>query len=54
MMPMPPNHWVKLRQNRMPRECTSIAVITEAPVVVKPLMVSKKASVTEAVVPEMG
>jgi hypothetical protein len=40
---MPPNHWVTERHNRMPRGQTSISVITEDPVVVKPDADSKNA-----------
>ena len=43
--PMPPTQWVKLRQNRPPRLRGSTAVRMEAPVVVKPETVSKKASI---------
>ena len=42
--PMPPTQWVKLRQNRRPRLMTSTFSRIDAPVVVKPLTVSKKAS----------
>ena len=42
--PMPPTQWVKLRQNRLPRLSGSTAVRMDAPVVVKPETVSKKAS----------
>ncbi|OPX87122.1 MAG: hypothetical protein A4E52_01424 [Pelotomaculum sp. PtaB.Bin013] len=44
MVPMPPRKWVKLRQNRIPCGRISTLGITEAPVVVKPDIVSKKAS----------
>jgi len=47
MMPMPPIQWVRLRQNRMPRGRDSMSERMLAPVVVKPDMVSKKASVKE-------
>ena len=44
--PMPPTQWVKLRQNKMPwLRLASARLITDAPVVVKPLTVSKKASI---------
>ena len=43
--PMPPTQWVKLRHNRPPRLRGSTAVRMEAPVVVKPETVSKKASI---------
>ena len=45
MIPIPPSQWVRLRQKRRPRGTTSMSVSTEEPVVVKPDMVSKKASV---------
>ena len=45
MIPMPPSHWVKLRQKRMPQPEPSISVMTEAPVVVKPEADSKSASI---------
>ncbi|OPY08667.1 MAG: hypothetical protein A4E67_00933 [Syntrophaceae bacterium PtaB.Bin038] len=44
MIPMPPSHWVRARQKRMPLEVPSRFDRTEAPVVVNPDMVSKKAS----------
>nr|WP_291026445.1 hypothetical protein [Hydrogenophaga sp.] len=47
MIPIPPSHWVKLRQKRMPRPALSMSVITEAPVVVKPEADSKRASTGE-------
>ena len=50
-MPMPPSHWVMLRQNRMPRDAASMLVITEAPVVVKPEADSKRASIGWVKVP---
>ena len=53
IMPMPPIQWVRLRQNRMPRGRDSTSVSMLAPVVVKPDMVSKKASVKEGMAPEM-
>jgi hypothetical protein len=43
-MPIPPIQWEKLRQKREEREITVISVITLAPVVVKPDMISKQAS----------
>ena len=43
-MPMPPIQWVKLRQKIIPRLSASTSVRMVAPVVVKPLTVSKKAS----------
>ncbi|OPZ57962.1 MAG: hypothetical protein BWY88_01116 [Synergistetes bacterium ADurb.Bin520] len=45
MIPMPPSQWVKLRQNKIPRGFPSMWVNTEAPVVEKPDMASKNASV---------
>ena len=42
--PMPPTQWVKLRQNSSPWLMDSTSVRMEAPVVVKPLTVSKNAS----------
>ena len=52
MMPMPPIQWVRLRQNRMPRGRDSTSVSMLASVVVKPDMVSKKASVYDGMAPE--
>ena len=46
MIPIPPIRWVKLRQNRMPWGRASTLGIIEAPVVVSPETVSKKASAT--------
>ena len=48
-MPNPPNHCVRLRQNRMPWGNDSMLSSTVAPVVVKPDMVSKKALATLSV-----
>ena len=45
MIPMPPSHWVRSRQKRMPLGLDWISVSTVAPVVVKPDMASKNASV---------
>ena len=42
--PMPPIQWVKLRQKSMEWDMASTSRRTEAPVVVKPETVSKKAS----------
>ena len=42
--PMPPTQWVKLRQNSSPWLMASTSVRIDAPVVVKPLTVSKNAS----------
>ena len=44
-MPMPPSHWVRLRQKSMPWGQDSISVNTEEPVVVNPAADSNKASV---------
>ena len=49
--PKPPIHCMMLRQNRMPCGCWSILLRIVAPVVEKPDMVSKKASVTLSTVP---
>ena len=49
--PKPPIHCVMLRQKRMPCGCWSISLRMVAPVVEKPDMVSKKASVTLSTVP---
>ena len=46
IIPIPPNHCVKHLQKRMPWGKLSISVKTVAPVVVKPEIVSKKASAT--------
>ena len=43
-MPMPPIQWVKLRQKRSPRGSEVGLGRIDAPVVVKPLIVSKYAS----------
>ena len=43
-MPMPPSQCVKLRQYSMPRPSTSTSERMDAPVVVKPLTVSNRAS----------
>lgn len=50
-IPKPPIHCKIDLQNRMPWGWLSRLLRMEAPVVVKPDMVSKKASVTESVVP---
>ena len=47
-MPMPPNQWVRLRQNRTERGRLSMLSSTVAPVVVRPDMVSKKAAATRS------
>ena len=51
MMPRPPSQWVRLRQKRVAWGTISTLVMTDAPVVVKPDMVSKKASVKRGSVP---
>jgi hypothetical protein len=51
MIPMPPSQWVRSRQKRMPRGLASMSERTEAPVVVKPDIASKKASVKVGTVP---
>ena len=50
--PMPPTQWVKLRQKRMPLGSPSTAGRMEAPVVVKPETVSKRASTRFGMAPE--
>ena len=52
MMPMPPIQCVRLRQKSRPCGTASMSVRMEAPVVVKPDMVSKKASVKLGIAPE--
>ena len=52
MIPIPPNHWVRFRQNRIPRGIESILVRIVAPVVVNPLMLSKKASINSGQAPD--
>ena len=44
-MPNPPNHWVMLRHRRMEEGSHSTEAKTVAPVLVMPLMDSKRASV---------
>ncbi len=44
-MPTPPSHWLRLRHSRMASGSSSMVSISVAPVVVNPLMLSKKASV---------
>ena len=46
-IPSPPIHWVRERQNSSPRGRASTSLMMVAPVVVKPDIVSKKASVKE-------
>jgi len=50
-MPMPPSHWVRLRQNRTEAPTVSSSTRTVAPVVVKPEADSNKASIIPGVVP---
>src|SRR6056297_768413 len=45
IMPMPPSHWIRLRQNKRLGAAPSMLVITDEPVVVNPDTDSKKASV---------
>ena len=47
MMPMPPIHCKSPRQSSRPGATLSSPVITVAPVVVRPDMLSKKASVND-------
>src|SRR5690554_2235486 len=51
-MPMPPTHWRKDRQNKIPLGSTSTSLITVAPVVVRPETASKKASAVLVRLPE--
>jgi hypothetical protein len=51
MNPMPPSHWVRARQKRMLGGSASMLMRMVAPVVVKPLIVSKTASRTEGMAP---
>ena len=44
MIPIPPSHWLVARQKMTPWPMSSGAAMTEAPVVVKPDIDSKKAS----------
>ena len=50
--PMPPTQWVKLRQKRRPLGSPSTAGRMEAPVVVKPETVSKRASTRFGMAPD--
>jgi hypothetical protein len=52
MKPMPPSHWVSARQKSRLGGIASTSVKIEAPVVVKPETVSKKASVKDGIAPE--
>ena len=53
MIPMPPSHCVRLRQNRRDFGRASISVRIVEPVVVNPEAVSKKASMNPGIYPEM-
>lgn len=50
-IPMPPNHWQKERQNKIPFGRISTSVTMEAPVVVNPDTASKKALINPSMVP---
>lgn len=52
IIPMPPNHWIMLLQKRIPSGRDSILLKIEAPVVVKPEIDSKYASVILPIEPE--
>ena len=45
MIPIPPSHWLSWRQRRIDRSSASTSVTTVAPVVVKPDIPSKNASI---------
>ena len=45
MIPIPPSHWLSWRQIRIDRSSASTSVTTVAPVVVKPDIPSKNASI---------
>ena len=51
--PMPPSQWLKLLQYRMPLGSPSTAGSMEAPVVVNPDTISKKASTKSGMTPEI-
>jgi hypothetical protein len=51
-MPRPPSQWVRLRQKRMPGATISTFWMIEAPVVVKPEVVSKMQSARWGITPE--
>ncbi len=51
MIPMPPIHWVKLRQKCSDLGKASMLIRVELPVVVNPQTLSKKASVKEGIAP---
>ena len=53
MIPIPPIHWVMLRQKRILFGRDSILLRMVDPVVVKPDMVSKKALVIDGMLPEI-
>ncbi len=52
MNPIPPSHWVMLRQRRMPGCTASMSASTVEPVVVKPDIDSKSASAGWGMAPE--
>ena len=52
IIPIPPSQWVKERQNSIERGRTSISVSMEAPVVVNPEQLSKKASAKDGIAPD--
>ena len=49
--PMPPTQWVRLRQSSAACDMDSTSLRMVAPVVVKPEMVSNRASTTEGISP---
>ncbi len=51
MIPMPPSHWVRERQSSRLGGSASISVRIVEPVVVKPLIVSKKALMYDGTAP---
>ena len=51
MIPIPPIHWLKLRQKWSDLGNVSRLSIVELPVVLKPHMLSKKALVNEGMAP---
>jgi hypothetical protein len=52
IIPIPPNQWVRLRQNKIPMGLSSMELKTVAPVVVMPETDSNTASTKEGTVPE--
>ena len=52
MIPMPPSHWIKLRQTRSPGLSPSMSVRIDEPVVVNPEIDSKQASTNKKSGPE--